>query len=61
LSLQSRALQWQESVRALNKYLADGCSTDFWYGQLDMVTGKRTATKLGALHAFLPKIHPEAA
>ncbi|HEY3570718.1 MAG TPA: glycoside hydrolase family 47 protein [Thermoanaerobaculia bacterium] len=47
---------WQESIRALNKYLADGRSTGFWYGQVDMVTGKRTATEFGALHAFLPAV-----
>lgn len=47
---------WKESVRALNKYLADGRSTGFWYGQVDMVTGKRTATEFGALHAFLPAV-----
>jgi mannosidase alpha-like ER degradation enhancer 2 len=46
----------RESVRALNKYLADGRSTGFWYGQVDMVTGKRTATEFGALHAFLPAV-----
>jgi mannosidase alpha-like ER degradation enhancer 2 len=47
---------WKESIRALNKYLADGRSTGFWYGQVDMVTGKRTATEFGALHAFLPAV-----
>ncbi len=47
---------WKESVRALNKYLADGRSTGFWYGQVDMTTGKRTATEFGALHAFLPAV-----
>jgi mannosidase alpha-like ER degradation enhancer 2 len=47
---------WRESVRALNKYLADSRPTGFWYGQVDMVTGKRTATEFGALHAFLPAV-----
>ncbi len=47
---------WKESIRALNKYLADGRSTGFWYGQVDMATGKRTATEFGALHAFLPAV-----
>lgn len=47
---------WQESVRALNKYLADSRQTGFWYGQVDMMTGKRTATEFGALHAFLPAV-----
>lgn len=47
---------WRESVRALDKYLADTRPTGFWYGQVDMVTGKRTATEFGALHAFLPAV-----
>ena len=47
---------WRESVRALNKYLADSRPTGFWYGQVDRVTGKRTATEFGALHAFLPAV-----
>ncbi|MFL6261623.1 MAG: glycoside hydrolase family 47 protein [Thermoanaerobaculia bacterium] len=49
-------VMWRESVRALNKYLADSRTTGFWYGQVDMVTGKRTATEFGALHAFLPAV-----
>lgn len=47
---------WKESARALNKYLADSRPTGFWYGQVDMTTGKRTATEFGALHAFLPAV-----
>jgi mannosidase alpha-like ER degradation enhancer 2 len=47
---------WKESVRALDKYLADSRSTGLWYGQVDMVTGRRTATEFGALHAFLPAV-----
>jgi hypothetical protein len=47
---------WKESVRALDKYLADDRPTGFWYGQVDMTTGKRTATEFGALHAFLPAV-----
>ncbi len=47
---------WKESVRALNKHLAHQVPSGFWYGQVDMVTGKRTATEYGALHAFLPSV-----
>ena len=47
---------WRESVRALNKHLADKAPTGLWYGQVDRVTGKRTATEFGALHAFLPAV-----
>jgi len=43
---------WDTSIRAVNKYLADGA----WYGEADMNTGKRTATHFGALHAFLPAV-----
>jgi mannosidase alpha-like ER degradation enhancer 2 len=47
---------WKESLRALNRYLADDLSTGLWYGEADMVTGRRTATQFGALHAFLPAV-----
>ncbi len=47
---------WNDSVRALNRRLADDVSTGLWYGQVDMVSGKRTATEFGALHAFLPAV-----
>jgi len=47
---------WKESVRALNKHLADNARTGLWYGQVDMETGRRTATEWGSLHAFLPAV-----
>jgi ER degradation enhancer, mannosidase alpha-like 2 len=47
---------WRESVRALNRRLADEAPSGLWYGQVDMTTGKRTATEFGALHAFLPGV-----
>ena len=47
---------WRESIGALDRYLADDAPTGFWYGQVDMLTGKRTATEFGALHAFLPAV-----
>jgi mannosidase alpha-like ER degradation enhancer 2 len=47
---------WRESAGALNRYLADEAPTGFWYGQVDMLTGRRTATEFGALHAFLPAV-----
>jgi mannosidase alpha-like ER degradation enhancer 2 len=50
------ANMWQESVRALNKHLADNARTGLWYGQVDMETGRRTATEWGALHAFFPAV-----
>jgi ER degradation enhancer, mannosidase alpha-like 2 len=47
---------WKDSRRALDKHLADDASTGLWYGQVDMDTGRRTATEFGALHAFLPSV-----
>jgi mannosidase alpha-like ER degradation enhancer 2 len=43
---------WRSSVRAMNKYVADGA----WYGEVDMDTGKLTKPEFGALHAFLPSV-----
>ncbi len=47
---------WHESLEALNAHLADETPTGLWYGQVDMVTGRRTARQFGALHAFLPGV-----
>ncbi len=47
---------WRESLRALNGRLADEAPSGLWYGQVDMNTGKRTASEFGALHAFLPGV-----
>jgi len=47
---------WRDSHRALNEYLADRAPSGLWYGQVDMVTGHRTASEFGALHAFLPSV-----
>ena len=47
---------WRESLRALNRRLADDTPDGLWYGQVDMDTGRRTATEFGALHAFLPAV-----
>ena len=47
---------WGESRVALDTYLADDRPNGLWYGQVDMDTGKRTATEFGALHAFLPGV-----
>ncbi len=47
---------WRDSVRALNTRLADDTRKGLWYGQVDMETGRRTASEFGALHAFLPGV-----
>jgi len=47
---------WKTSIAALNKHLADETPSGLWYGEVDMDTGKRTASEFGALHAFLPAV-----
>jgi mannosidase alpha-like ER degradation enhancer 2 len=47
---------WAESLKTLNARLADEAPSGLWYGQVDMNTGKRTASEFGALHAFLPGV-----
>ncbi|MDQ3473437.1 MAG: glycoside hydrolase family 47 protein, partial [Acidobacteriota bacterium] len=54
---------WQESIRAINRYLADEPrrpagqrNSELWYGHADMNSGKRTATVYGALDAFFPAV-----
>jgi mannosidase alpha-like ER degradation enhancer 2 len=50
------ARMWRESVDALNRHLADETPTGFWYGEVDMDSGVRTASEFGALHAFFPAV-----
>jgi mannosidase alpha-like ER degradation enhancer 2 len=47
---------WRESKVALDRYLAEETATGLWYGQVDRMTGARTAREFGALHAFLPGV-----
>lgn len=47
---------WREGLRALNGRLAETAPSGLWYGSVDMLTGKRTASEFGALHAFLPAV-----
>lgn len=47
---------WEDSIVAINKYLADEVRGELWYGHADMNTGKRAATKYGALDAFFPAV-----
>lgn len=46
----------RESLRAVNRYLADEEPGGLWYGESDMRTGRRTSKTYGALHAFLPAV-----
>ncbi len=50
------AAMWQDSIAAINKYLADERHTGLWYGYANMRTGRRTATHYGALDAFFPAV-----
>ena len=50
------AAMWEQSIGAVNRYLADEQATGFWYGHADMDTGERTATRFGALDAFMPAV-----
>jgi ER degradation enhancer, mannosidase alpha-like 2 len=51
---------WDQSITAINKYLADEVRDDsgveLWYGHADMNTGARRATTYGALDAFFPAV-----
>ncbi len=53
---QDCARMWQESVAAINKYLADQRPDGLWYGQAEMKSGARTTTLYGALDAFFPAV-----
>jgi ER degradation enhancer, mannosidase alpha-like 2 len=45
---------WDETIAAVNKYVADQRETGFWYGQNNMNTGDRSRTDFEALAAFFP-------
>jgi mannosidase alpha-like ER degradation enhancer 2 len=47
---------FRASVAAVNKYVADETADGLWYGEVDMTTGKRTATRYGSLQAFFPAV-----
>jgi mannosidase alpha-like ER degradation enhancer 2 len=47
---------WRTSAAALDAHLAEEASGGLWYGEVDMVTGQRTAHEFGSLHAFLPAV-----
>jgi mannosidase alpha-like ER degradation enhancer 2 len=45
---------YTESMKAVNKYVADSTATGSWYGRVNMNTGERTAAVYGSLEAFMP-------
>jgi mannosidase alpha-like ER degradation enhancer 2 len=47
---------WNDSIKSINKYLADNYREELWYGHADMNTGARRATTYGALDAFFPAV-----
>ena len=47
---------WLETIAAVNRTVADETPTGLWYGEVDMTSGRRTATEIGALHAFFPAV-----
>ncbi|HTR82486.1 MAG TPA: glycoside hydrolase family 47 protein [Bacteroidota bacterium] len=47
---------WDESILAINKYLADRTSHNLWYGHANMGSGVRTETAFGSLDAFFPAV-----
>ena len=47
---------WDESLMAINQYVADTVRGEIWYGQVDMNAGKRTGTRFGSLEAFFPAV-----
>ena len=46
---------WQEGVEAVNRFVADETPAGLWYGEVDMDTGRKSAT-YGALQAFFPAL-----
>lgn len=48
---------WDRDIAAVNAHLADEVRDgELWYGHADMTTGKRVATRYGALDAFMPAL-----
>lgn len=47
---------WDESIAAVNTYVADTTHGGLWYGRVDMETGNRTSTGFGSLEAFMPAV-----
>jgi mannosidase alpha-like ER degradation enhancer 2 len=45
---------WEAGIASVNRHLADEVDGRLWYGRADMDTGTITATRFGALEAFLP-------
>ncbi len=46
----------EESLNAVNRYVADTTRGGLWYGEVNMFSGKRTGTSFGSLEAFYPAV-----
>ncbi len=47
---------WQASIAAINHHLAEDVRSGFWYGQVDLNTGKRIGQNYGSLDAYFPAV-----
>lgn len=47
---------WEQSIDAVNKYVADTTYGALWYGQVDMNSGRRVGTTFGSLETFFPAL-----
>ncbi|MFZ6678714.1 glycoside hydrolase family 47 protein [Undibacterium sp. Tian12W] len=47
---------WDTSIDSVNRYLGDEVDSGFWYGRANMQSGARTASRYGALDAFMPAL-----
>ncbi|HUL43613.1 MAG TPA: glycoside hydrolase family 47 protein [Bacteroidota bacterium] len=47
---------WDESIPAVNRYVADSSRGMLWYGQVNMESGGRIGTTFGSLEAFFPAL-----
>ena len=45
---------WDESIIAINKYIAEDYDNKLWYGRVNMETGERTSSVITLYDAFFP-------
>lgn len=47
---------WDESIKAVHKYIADRYDNKLWYGRVDMDSGKQVSSVITLYDAFFPAI-----
>lgn len=47
---------WRESIKGVNKYLADETPTGLWYRHVELNNGRLISQRFGALDAFFPGV-----